>query len=111
MKILTVALLAILLVGPMGCNEQSQLSDQSAYQAELSNYAKKNEEAWAAYQKQDAEEAERREKAWAESDKVLEKDKELQARWEALLTKQEQQAERFDHILQKWESMQPSAKE
>jgi len=88
MKTMYMAMLGAVVITLAGCNDQSRYS---AY--------------WAEFERLQAEETARREKAWAESERMLERDKELQERWEALLTKQEEQARRFDAILEKWESI------
>jgi hypothetical protein len=104
MKLAYTALITAAIIPLCGCY------DQSSYDAALEADTKQREVAYAQAAQDEAQERTRRDKAWADSDSMLEKERAMQKRWEALLTKQEHQAARFDTILTKWESL-PDAKD
>jgi hypothetical protein len=99
MKETSAILLTATLITLCGC------TDQSAYDAALQADVRQREAAWAEAERVQAEDTARREKAWSEAEAQFEKEKELMKRWEALLSIQEEQAKRFDAILDKWESL------
>jgi hypothetical protein len=105
MKIISIAIFALILLSQSGCYDQTALSNQATYQGAIRADSKKREAAWAEASRVQTEDAARRKKAWDETEAMLQKDKDLTKRYEALLLKQEKQAERFDAILDKWESL------
>ena len=98
--ILVAALCALCAGLPLPSAAQNTEADAWAeYQRQAQEETKLKQAAWAKYQKDQDEEARRKEASWAKWDEQQAKDAEHQARFEKLLVRWEEQATRYDRIL------------
>lgn len=108
MKKCSVIILAALFVASAGLPVRGFAQDPSAeawaeYQRQAQEEAELKKEAWAKYQKDQDAEAKRKEESWAKWDEQMNKDQDLQARFEKIIVKWEEQAARYDRVLEAME--------
>ena len=93
-----------------GCSRESQADAWAEYNRQAQEETRLKKEAWTQYQKEMDEETRRKKEAWATFDEQLEKDGELQDRYEKVIAKWEEQAARFDRVLDAMEKQYGAAK-
>ena len=82
-----------------GFSQDPQADAWAEYNKQAQDEARLKKEAWEKYQKDQDEEAQHKKEAWAAFDEQMNKDRELQDRYEKIISKWEEQAIRFDHVL------------
>jgi len=94
-----------------GCSREVPADAWAEYNRQAQEETRLKKEAWTQYQKEMDEETRRKKEAWATFDAQLEKDGELQDRYEKVIAKWEAQAARFDRVLDAMEKQLGDAKD